>query len=47
MQAWQRVRCVTYAGYILGFPGDTPESDRRDIEMIQRELPVDCCEFSC
>ena len=36
---------VTYAGYILGFPADTPESIRRDIATIQRELPIDILEF--
>lgn len=29
------------AGYILGFPTDTPESIARDIEIIKKELPVD------
>ena len=36
---------ITYCGYILGFPNDTPETIRRDIEIIQRELPVDLLEF--
>jgi Radical SAM superfamily len=45
--AWRKVRCVTYCGYILGFPGDTPESIERDIKIIQRELPLDILEFSC
>ena len=35
----------TYAGYILGLPADTPELIRRDIEIIQRELPLDIVEF--
>jgi hypothetical protein len=26
--AWRRHRVITYAGYILGFPTDTPEIDR-------------------
>jgi hypothetical protein len=43
--AWKRVGCVTYCGYILGFPNDTFESIRHDIEIIQRELPVDLLEF--
>lgn len=43
--AWKAQRIVTYAGYILGFPGDTPESIERDIEIIKRELPVDLLEF--
>ena len=38
-------RIITYAGYILGFPNDTPESILRDIEIIKRELPVDMLEF--
>ena len=36
---------MTYAGYILGFPGDTPASIERDIGIIQRELPIDLLEF--
>ena len=38
LQAWHRVGALTYAGYILGFPGDTPASIERDIGIIQREL---------
>jgi len=45
LQAWHAVDAVTIAGYILGFPNDTPESIRRDIRIIQRELPVDILEF--
>jgi hypothetical protein len=45
--AWRSVGVVTYAGYILGFPNDTPETIVRDIEIIQRELPVDLLEFFC
>ncbi len=36
---------MTFAGYILGFPTDTPESIARDIEIIKKELPVDILEF--
>ncbi|HEX6083273.1 MAG TPA: radical SAM protein [Thermoanaerobaculia bacterium] len=43
--AWKAVRVITYAGYILGFPNDTPESIRHDIEIIKKELPVDLLEF--
>ncbi|MGB7201028.1 MAG: radical SAM protein [Pyrinomonadaceae bacterium] len=43
--AWKHVGIVTYCGYILGFPGDTPESIIHDIEVIKRELPVDLLEF--
>jgi hypothetical protein len=45
--AWKSVNAVTYAGYILGFPNDTPASIRRDIAIIQRELPIDMIEFFC
>ncbi len=44
---WKAVGCFTYAGYILGFPGDTPDSIVRDIEIIKRELPLDLLEFFC
>ncbi len=45
LQAWQDRGVTTYAGYILGFPGDTRESILRDIKIIQRELPVDLLEL--
>ena len=43
--AWRKQHVMTYAGYILGFPTDTPESIARDIEIIKKELPVDILEF--
>jgi radical SAM superfamily enzyme YgiQ (UPF0313 family) len=45
--AWKTQGIFTLAGYILGFPADTPASIRRDIEIIQRELPLDVLEFFC
>jgi hypothetical protein len=45
--AWKQAGIITYAGYILGFPADTAESIREDIEIIKRELPVDILEFFC
>jgi hypothetical protein len=45
--AWKAQGIFTLAGYILGFPADTPASIRRDIEIIQRELPLDIVEFFC
>ena len=45
--AWKAEGIITLAGYILGFPADTPESIRRDIAIIQKELPVDVLEFFC
>jgi radical SAM superfamily enzyme YgiQ (UPF0313 family) len=47
LQAWKAVRAITYCGYIIGFPNDTPERVIRDIEIIKRELPVDFLEFFC
>lgn len=45
--AWKAEGIITIAGYILGFPADTPESIRRDIAIIQQELPLDIVEFFC
>ena len=45
LQAWRSRAVLTHAGYILGFPADTPESIERDIKIIQRELPIDILEF--
>ncbi len=47
LQMWRDKKVVTVAGYILGFPADTPESIARDIATIQRELPIDMLEFFC
>ena len=44
-QMWKEHGCTTVAGYILGFPADTPETIARDIEIIKKELPLDCLEF--
>jgi radical SAM superfamily enzyme YgiQ (UPF0313 family) len=43
--AWRAQKVMTYAGYILGFPTDTPATIARDIEIIKKELPVDILEF--
>jgi len=45
LQAWKKAKVMTYAGYILGFPTDTPQSIARDIEIIKKELPIDILEF--
>jgi len=45
--AWKHAGVTVFAGYILGFPCDTPESIVRDIEIIKRELPIDLLEFHC
>jgi radical SAM superfamily enzyme YgiQ (UPF0313 family) len=44
---WKKVGATIFAGYIIGFPSDTPESVMRDIEIIQRELPIDLLEPHC
>ncbi len=45
LQAWHKAKVITWAGYILGFPNDTPETIARDIEIIKKELPIDILEF--
>jgi Radical SAM superfamily len=45
--AWKAQGIITLAGYILGFPADTPQTIRRDIEIIKNELAVDALEFFC
>ena len=47
LQAWKKQGVMTYVGYILGFPPDTPESIARDIEILKNELPVEIVEFFC
>jgi hypothetical protein len=47
LQMWKSVGVVTYAGYIIGFPADTPDRILADIEIIKDELPVDLLEFFC
>ena len=34
--AWRSQKVMTYAGYILDIPTDTPESIARDIEIIKK-----------
>ena len=45
VRAWKDAGVATYAGYILGFPGDTPERIERDIRIIMEELPIDFLQF--
>jgi radical SAM superfamily enzyme YgiQ (UPF0313 family) len=45
-QAWKEAGIMIYAGFIMGLPGDTPETIHRDIKIIQKELPVDLLEFT-
>jgi radical SAM superfamily enzyme YgiQ (UPF0313 family) len=43
--AWKAQGIMTFAGYIIGFPEDTPDSIRRDLAIIKKELPLDILEF--
>jgi hypothetical protein len=45
--AWKAEGILTLAGYILGFAEDTAATIRRDIAIIQEELPLDIIEFFC
>ena len=45
LQAWYTSGASTWAGYILGFPGDTRDSILRDMEIIKKELPLDVLEL--
>lgn len=47
LQEWKKHGCTVVAGYIIGFPLDTPQSIAQDIEIIKQELPVDLLEFFC
>ena len=42
---WKAVGIMTFAGYILGFENDTPESIKQDLDIIKKELPLDMIEF--
>jgi radical SAM superfamily enzyme YgiQ (UPF0313 family) len=42
---WRAHGVITFAGYILGFPNDTPDRIARDIKTVQEQLPVDMLEF--
>ncbi|MGC1358121.1 MAG: radical SAM protein [Xanthobacteraceae bacterium] len=45
LQKWREHGAISWAGYILGFPEDTRETIKRDIEIIKRGLPLDILEF--
>jgi len=45
IRAWQERGVITHVGYIIGFPYDTPESVRRDIEKLKHEMQVDMASF--
>ncbi len=45
--AWKRAGAIVFAGYIIGFPGETPETVLHDIRVIQKELAIDLLEPHC
>ncbi|WP_413205273.1 B12-binding domain-containing radical SAM protein [Rhodospirillum sp. A1_3_36] len=45
VMAWKRAGIVTMAGYIIGFPNDTPERLAEDIRQLQDVIPIDYGEF--
>jgi len=45
--AWKQAGAIVFAGYIIGFPGETPESVLHDIRVIQAELAIDLLEPHC
>ncbi|WP_158945139.1 radical SAM protein [Granulicella sp. S190] len=45
--AWKQAGAIVFAGYIIGFPGETPESVLHDIRVIQKELAIDLLEPHC
>jgi radical SAM superfamily enzyme YgiQ (UPF0313 family) len=45
--AWKQAGAIVFAGYIVGFPGETPETVLHDIRVLQRELAIDLLEPHC
>ena len=43
--AWHKEKIATHVAYIIGFPFDTPESVREDIDRLKRELKVEQASF--
>jgi hypothetical protein len=45
LQIWKKHGVMVYAGYITGFPFDTPEAIARDVEILKKELAIEVVEF--
>jgi radical SAM superfamily enzyme YgiQ (UPF0313 family) len=43
--AWHNAKIATHIAYIFGFPFDTPETIRQDIQRLQNELRVEQASF--
>ncbi len=44
--AWKKYPVVVTAGYIIGFPADTPERIAEDVEILKARLPLDVIYFT-
>lgn len=45
ISAYRSQEIATHVGYILGFPFDTPESIRQDLDRLMHEVKVDMASF--
>jgi len=45
LQIWKKHGVMVYAGYITGFPFDTPEAIARDVDILKKELAIEVVEF--
>ncbi|MHB9030575.1 MAG: B12-binding domain-containing radical SAM protein, partial [Candidatus Latescibacterota bacterium] len=45
IDTWHQAGILTHVGYIIGFPYDTPESIKRNIETLKNEIKVDMASF--
>jgi radical SAM superfamily enzyme YgiQ (UPF0313 family) len=45
VEAYRAAEIATHVGYILGFPFDTPDSIRSDLETLMYEIGVDMASF--
>ena len=45
ISAWHNAQVATHVGYILGFPHDTEESIRKDLQRLMQEIQVEQASF--
>jgi hypothetical protein len=45
IETWHKAKIATHVAYIIGFPFDTPESVKQDLECMKRELRVEQASF--